>query len=302
MISRRPKCARAVSVLVTLASLMSLNGCMVPFGFGGGNAKPIVSLDTDGITASAIQPNWQPMEAPNQVKSNQQAFALYRPDLVDPGYLPLNGRPLLPWNYAPALFFGPGMTENPKALPNGAMIWTNGFDSLPASAMPPAQFTVYDLFGASHDVQLGPKQVTPLWNMEQRLKVPLTNNPRSLMVDQRNLTIDLQEVNQLVDLSRDAVVTYFSQAASVDIRNCDIIIEPSIFFVPASNFGSVWAGGLTHATVTGKFRIHVMLFFINSQGTAYDWRDFLMHEVINFYLVSIGRPDLAFQAPPSQER
>jgi hypothetical protein len=45
----------------------------VPFGFGGGDAKSVLNLDTDGIVASAIQSNWQPMEGANQIKANQQA-------------------------------------------------------------------------------------------------------------------------------------------------------------------------------------------------------------------------------------
>ena len=176
--------------------------------------------------------------------------------------------------------------------PNGIAIQTNGFDYLQASDLPPSQFTYINLYANQFPIRLGLKNLVALHNLENRMKVPLTSNPPVIAVDQRVLRVDPQEIEKVLDLVRDAVLRYFPAGESIDIHKCEIVIEPTIFYVVNSNFGNTWAGGLTKRLDGGKYRIHVILFYINSQGEVYDWRDFLVHEVINFYVMELGREDL----------
>ena len=81
--------------------------------------------------------------------------------------------------------------------------------------------------------------------------------------------------------------------ASVEPRRCEVVIEPTIMYVQGSNFGDVWAGGMTVPSGTGTFRIHVVLFYITGDRRVTDWREFLVSEAINCYVLAVGRSDLA---------
>lgn len=112
-------------------------------------------------------------------------------------------------------------------------------------------------------------------------------------VDRRESRLDLNEVDRIMYDVRDAVATRLPQVANVDPRNAQIVLEPTIFYVRGSNFGDTWAGGATTPLGNNAYRIRVLFFYINSQRRVMDWREFLIHEAINFYVMSVGRPDLA---------
>jgi hypothetical protein len=57
--------------------------------------------------------------------------------------------------------------------------------------------------------------------------------------------------------------------------------------------GDTWAVGLTETIPGGKYRITVAVFYVNGNRVQNDWRKALIDEAINFFVLSIGRPDLA---------
>ena len=111
--------------------------------------------------------------------------------------------------------------------------------------------------------------------------------------DRRNARIDPSEVESILRAVQTAVATYLPAAAQVDVRQCEVVIEPSIFYMNSSNLGNLWAGGVTHDLGGGRFRLRVMILYINGNGEVFDWRQFLVDEALNFFVISVGRRDLA---------
>jgi hypothetical protein len=193
----------------------------------------------------------------------------------------------------PALFLGGLVSAESVRTPLGLQVAPNGFDLSDQPMLLPSDGPYFDRQLNQYSFTLGTVDLIPLHNLEGRMHVPLTPNPPILTVDRRRLRIDPNEIDRIMFTVRDSVAMRFPQAMNVDLSRCDIIIEPTIFYITGTNFGNTWAGGAIEELGNGRYRIRVSVFYINGQRRVADWREFLVHEAINFLVLAIGRADLA---------
>jgi hypothetical protein len=173
------------------------------------------------------------------------------------------------------------------------LVETNGFDLPDISDPLPSTGLYYDRQGVQYSFSLNIDTFRPLNDLEQRMGVPLSSNAPTIQVDRRTPKVSMAEVESILFQVRDSLAMRFAEIANVDPARVEIVVEPSTFYVLNSNFGDSWAGGFTRPLNAGRYRIHVMFFYISSQRRIADWREYLISEAINFYVLAIGRPDLA---------
>ncbi len=126
------------------------------------------------------------------------------------------------------------------------------------------------------------------------MHVPLTVGAPVLTVNRRSGRVDLSDVDRILLAVQSSLALRLPQIASVDIHKCQIAIEPSLFYVQHSNFGAGWAGASTEDLGNGNFKLHLAVFFMSrAQKVIVNWQMYLVDEAINFFVLAIGRPDLA---------
>lgn len=263
----------------------ALSACLILPGCG----SIASSLDPPSIPPPA---NWSPIMSQAQMDTVRQTF----PNFISPKIAPgtdLHGS-LSPSNFAPAVFFGYSSGQNSLTTPMGVQLAANGYDGLDQPVLLPDHGTYYDSQNNPFTYQLGTLDLVPLNKLEERMHVPLTAGAPILTVNRRSGRVDPAEVDRILIAVRDAFLGYFGQTSTVDIRKCQISIEPSIFYVQGSNFGSGWAGASTQQVGNNNILIRLSVFYISgSSKVLVNWQMYLVDEAINFYALSIGRPDLA---------
>jgi hypothetical protein len=221
----------------------------------------------------------------------RETFPKFEPEQFPQGQV--SAGTITPQNFSPAQFWGPARPQGMRLTPRGILVETNGFDLEDMTDMLPPSGVYFDRQANQYNVDLNTVFLSALTDLENRMQLPLTPNPPFIRVNHREARVDLLELESILYQVRDALSLRLPEVSGVDPGRLEIIIEPSIFYVRNSNFGDTWAGGLIQPLSGGRYRIHLMLFYINGQRHVSDWRVYLVSEAINFYVLSIGRPDLA---------
>jgi len=237
--------------------------------------------------------NWQPVLTSAEVALIRQAIPPFEPERFAEGSSTLTAGVLTPENFAPAVFWGYARPRGMRTSQSGIMIETNGFDADDLPTRLPSQVTYIDRNHQQYQITLGLLDLNPLHNLERRMGGSLTLNPPALVVDQRVPRASMEEIEDIVLRVQSAVSLRLPQVASIQPRACEVVVEPTIFYVTGSNYGDTWAGGRTESLGGNRYRLHVEFFYINSQRAFADWRQFLVHETINCFVFAVGRPDLA---------
>lgn len=271
------------ALLGICSSLGTLIGCgLISGGHGSGIVWPHPG------------PDWHPIFSAQEVATVRQTFPLYQPSLIAPG-TPLDSSQFTPDNFAPAMFFGP---PNPRGLvptPSGIQLETNGYDEVVPPTLP-ASGTYFHLDGSQYTFTLQPITRSPLNILQGYMGVAQTQNAPTVTIDLTKTKVDPTYLDTLMLTLRSQYAMALPAIANVDPRNAEIVIEPTIFFVEGSDFGNTWAGGLTESLGGGRYRIHLVVFYIADLN--FNWADFLIDEALNFYVISAGRPDLAHGTKP----
>ena len=238
--------------------------------------------------------NWQPVMSQAEIDTVRQTFPNFISPKIAPGTNFAAGSSFSPDTFAPALFFGEPAPRGVQLTLAGVEVDTGGYDGLQQPVLLPDHGTYFDPQNNSYEFQLGPLDVSPLNKLEARMQVPLTANAPVLTISRRSGRVDISDVDRILLAVRSSLAMRLPAIASVDIRKCRVAIEPTIFFVSQSNFGAVWAGGSTQDLGGGNFQIRLSLFYISgTRKTITNWQLYLVDEAINFFVLSIGRPDLA---------
>ena len=275
---RRFSVYHSVQFFLLFTTLSALTSC-------AGNSDPAQQ-------AQALH-SLQPILSAAQVAEVHSTFPNFSPELFDPSINPMDANSLVPATFSPAYFFGPATAGTYSRTTLGLNLNLNGFDSPNQPMYLPSNGIYFDRQGNSFPISLGPFTLVPLNDLEARLNVPLSPNAPVLNLDRRRARIDPAEIDQIMLTVRNSVATKLPAVMGVNFDSCDITIEPAIFYVSATNFGNIWAGGTTERLGNGRYRIRVEVFYINGQQRIADWREFLVHEAINFFVLSVGRDDLA---------
>jgi hypothetical protein len=235
-----------------------------------------------------------PVMTSQQVATVRQTFPFFQPEEFTPGVNPSNPVKFTPNDFEPAQFFGPAQPQGMTPTPSGILLETNGYDLPDQPLLLGTTGTYFDrVSGQPYQFSLGKIVRSPLNILEERMGVPDTPDAPTISIDLRNDRIDPAYVDNLLFTIRSQLAIAFPQIMDVDPRNCEVVIEPSVFYVHGSNYGNTWAGGLTEYLGGGRYRIHLEVFYI-SGGTRLitNWADYMVDEATNFYVASIGRPDL----------
>lgn len=240
-----------------------------------------------------------PILTPQEVADVRQTFAKFQPEEFAGGVSPtVPAQDLIPFDFAPAQFFGPPtQTADVETTPLGISVRANGYDtaSYPDELAPKGIY-----FNWSQQPNLFTLSVanrSPLNELEGRMGLPLTPGAPTVDIDLRKGRVDLSRIDQDMSFIQGQLAEVLPDISQVDPTNAQIVIEPTIFYVQNSNFGDTWAGGETEPLGGNKYQIHLADFYIrfDSQGNMIivNWEDYLVDEAINFYVMSIGRGDLA---------
>lgn len=255
-----------------------------------------------GVTNGIVDPHpassWTPTLDAADVALLQQTFPGFLPPLIAPGTDVCTASQLLPANYSPAEFFGAVAPQPLQTTPLGISVQTNGYDSSQVPTLLPPQVTYFDCMGNQLQADLSILSWSPLNLVQAKMNVPQTPNAVTADVNLQEARVNLVEIDDIFRLVQSQLAILFPQIAQINPSNCEVVIEPTIFYVQNSTQGSSWAGGMTESLGNGRYRIHVMEFSMNQpvsgQVIVTNWKDYLVFESMNFYLESIGRPDLTF--------
>lgn len=278
--SHAPRSGLYIAICVVLCGcLIALAGCGLSSGSKSGIVQP-------QVTAA-----WQPIFSPQEIAVVRQTFPLFQPALIAPG-TPLDPTQFTPYNFAPGMFFGPPNPQGFVATPSGIQLETNGYDQLVPTTLP-GSGTYFDLNGKSYTFTLGTITRSPLNILQGYMGVPQTPNAPTITIDLTKSRVDPAYVDNLMFTLRSQYAMALPDIANVDPRNAQIVMEPTIFYVQGSTFGNTWAGGLLEHLGGSSYKIHLEVFYIADQQRIFNWADFMIDEALNFYVSSVGRPDLA---------
>jgi hypothetical protein len=235
-----------------------------------------------------------PILTAQQVAIVRQTFPFFQPEEFTPGVNLANPLSFTPNNFEPAQFFGPAHPQGMRPTPSGILLETNGYDSQEQPLLLPATGTYFDeVSGQPYQFSLGMIVRSPQNLLEERLGVPLTPDAPTISIDLRKDRIDPAYVDSLLFTIRAQLAMALPQIMNVDPRRCEVVIEPTIFYVYGSNYGNTWSGGLTESIDDGRYRLHLEAFYISKGGRRIaNWADYMIDEATNFYVASVGRPDL----------
>lgn len=232
----------------------------------------------------------KPILSPAQISVVRQTFPSFQPELFGPGANPLDLRSFLPNNFSPARFFGPALAQGWKPTPSGILVESNGYHGYAAPL--PSTGTYFTREGQPYAVQLAAFQRSALNALQSYMGLPQTADPRPIQIDLQAGRVDLLELENELLAIRSSLSQAIPAIANVDPRRCRVVVEPSIFYVTGSTAGNVWASGATLPLDGGGFEIHLAVFYIKGSGEIVNWQDVLVDEALNFYVASVGRPDL----------
>lgn len=278
---------RALGAGIVVGTVVAASSC----GYTGAGDPPA------GAQSGSPCAKCEPILSPQQVSIVQEVFPHFQPEAFSPGTNPLATSGLLPSNFSPAEFLGPPAQEADKSTPMGISVETNGYDgaSVPSELASPGVYFNRSL--QSCNFALGVIKRSPLNLLQGRMHAPLTPGAPTLEIDLRSTQVNLTRIDEDMIFIRDQLSEQLPAVAGVDPTNAKIVIEPSIFYVYGSNFGNTWAGGMTQAAGNGHYTIHLADFYIRFDPSGNmiisNWEDYLVDEAINFYVLSVGRPDLA---------
>jgi hypothetical protein len=258
-----------------------------------------------GVVAPQVGSNWSPTISGADLAIVQQVFPLYLPTMVSPGTSLCGSGPFLPTNVSPSSFFGAGQSEDMKPTPGGIMVQTNGFDSPNVATPLPSEGTYFDCSDQPFIFNLDVVSPSPLNLYQAQDGIAQTPGAAAESVDLNEGTVSLAEIDSTLQFVKQQLAIALPAVAGVDEHNVEIVIEPTIFYVTDTNFGNTWAGGMTQSLGGGKYRIHVVVFFmyqpVNGNYTVANWKDYLIFEAMNFYLESVGSA-VSFDARVSRNR
>ena len=268
---RKPKRPHHVSAASIAAILLA--GC----GLVGQIVQPKVSTD------------WSPLLSPADISDVRATFPLFVPDLFAPGSSIANN--LSPNNFAPAEFFGPPDSRGFQPTSIGILVETNGYDGEETPSHFPISGTYFDLNGNRFQFTLSTFTRSPQNILEQYMGVPLTPNAPTVQIDLSIGRVTPAYIDEFMTTLQEQLANALPAIKKVDIRSCQIEIEPSIVYVSKDGSGN-YAGGVTESIGGGKYLSHVAALKINSQQDIANWTDYLVDEGLNCLVAAAGRPDL----------
>jgi hypothetical protein len=246
------------------------------------------------VVQSKAEADWQPALAPQQIAMVRSQFPDFQPELFKPGTDPSNRGALRPSNFQPAMFFGAGnVSEQAITTPLGITVYIRGFDASRLPAHLNQSFPYFDSAGSPYQLALGVQRISALNKIEERMHLPATPNGPLIEFDPKNWQVVGSEIDRILMEVRASLAFRLPAVANVSPSNCAIEIFPTIFWVRNSNFGDTWAVGLTNSMPAGRYHLALNLFYVSGNRIQNDWRRVLIDEAINFFVLSIGRPDLA---------
>lgn len=249
---------------------------------------------TRGIVPSQTGTDWKPALSNTEITTVQQTFPSFAPELFAPQTSVTNSNSnLSPSNFSPAKFFGPSSLQGFKPTPLGISLETNGYDGPQMPLHFPANGTYFDRLGNPLQFNLGTVTRSPENILEGYMGVPQKSGAPVMTIDLSMGKVDPVFIDQFMLTLRDQLAIALPAIANVDPANCEIIIEPTIFYVNGGNFSPGYAGGLTESLGNNRYRIHVQAFYMTSPQNVSNWADYLIDEGLNFYVKSVGRDDLA---------
>jgi hypothetical protein len=278
---------RVCGVAIAVALAIVASGC----GYAGSGSGGASQGTVDRASCSGCRP----ILSPQQVAVVQLTFPSFQPEGFSGGIVPTT---FVPANFQPAEFFGPPSTGPTESTPQlGISVLTNGYDNSQEPSQLSSGGTYFTRALVAQQFALGTIQRSPLNLLEQRMGVSLTPDAATLSINLREERVSLSLIDQDMVFIRDQLAIQLPQVENVNPANAQIVIEPSIFYAYGTNFGNIWAGGLTSSLGSDRYLIQLADFYItfDSSGNIVitNWEDYLVDEAINFYVLSIGRSDLA---------
>lgn len=249
---------------------------------------------SSGIIDPRPGPDWKPFLAPSQISQIQQSFPLFLPELLAPGTDPCSSQ-ITPFVASPNEFFGAPTPEAPKITPLGIKVWASGYDAQSMTAYLPADVSFFDCAGNPALVHLPTVSWAPLDLIEQKLGQPPVPGAPLSVIDLREGRVSLSEIDQMFTFVKQQVNIALPLSIDEKPQSCEIVIEPSIFYV--GGFG--YAGGLTIPLDDGQYRIYVMMYYISKSSTpgqfiVANWKKYLLFEEMNCILAAGGNGSISF--------
>lgn len=238
--------------------------------------------------------SWQPAMTAGQIAVVQSVFPNFQPELFKPGTDPNKRTSLRPSNFQPAMFFGPASTQSSAFTTTaGIEVEARGFDLMSVPPVLPLTAPYFEPDGTPYNLDFRLQRISALNKIEDRLGKPLTSNGPLIQYDPKNWQVSGDEIDRILTEVQSALAVHLPAVQNVPLRNCRIVIEPTIFFFTGSNYGTTWAVGLTRDPSGGVYTLHLTLFYVNGVRVQNDWRRVLIDEGINFFVIAIGRRGLA---------
>lgn len=246
------------------------------------------------VVQSKAEADWQPALAPEQIAMVRSQFPDFQPELFKPGLDPSNRKALRPSNFQPAMFFGAGnASEQAITTTLGITVYVRGFDASRLPAHLNQSFLYFDSAGSPYQLALSVQRISALNKIEERMHLPATPNGPLIEFDPKNWQVVGSEIDRILMEVRASLALRLPAVANVSLSKCAIEISPTVFWVRNSNFGDTWAAGLTNSMPGGRYHLTLNLFYVSGNRIQNDWRRVLIDEAINFFVLSIGRTDLA---------
>lgn len=234
--------------------------------------------------------NWFTILTTSDVEVVRANFPRFQPESFAPGVSPSSSI-LDSSNFVPARFFGTSQPQGFVQTPGGVRIETNGFGRLEQPFLP-ERVDYFDRNRTQYLVRLARRDLKPSQEIRRRLGLPTSGDFPPLWTDPTDTRIQLDEVDLIMSRVKEAAAEFLPAVSNLPPNTCEIVVEPTIFYVRNSNHGDTWAGGLVNPLGDGRYRLHVSVFYINNERIFADWRPFLAHEALNCYVMAVGRRDL----------
>ena len=237
---------------------------------------------------------WKVVFSAGQIATVRETFPDFEPPKVEPTVSLSDPAKLTGYVFEPARFFGAASPKGYRQLASGALVETNGYDC-PVNLQKNTG-TYFDLVGNKQQFALQVRTIDPRNQLRGRMGLPALSSHNSPLItaDYGRPCADIAEIQDVIAKTKEALAAEFPEIASVSEIDVRITLEPTIFWVIGSNFGDTWAGGVISKDGS-QFAVRVILFYIsNSDFRIADWREFLVWEMTNYYLLKIGKPEFVF--------
>jgi len=239
--------------------------------------------------------DWVVVLTMEQISRVRETFPDYEPPKASPAARLSNPAQLTRYSYQPARFFkAPSPTGYRLISKFGLRVENNGYECPPNLLKRTG--TYFSLQGSAVPFELRQTKFDPRNSLRGRMGVPplQTHSSPIIASDYAMACADLEEIENVIAKTKEAIAAEFPETALVQESDLQITIEPTIFWVAGSNFGDTWAGGATKKDGS-QYQIRVILFYVSQTDFRIaDWREFLVWEMTNYYLLKIGRPEFVF--------